>query len=65
MAVAYGGTTVAAGGITIDHDAAAVKAHMAQRHLEITADLGQGTGRAFVLTNDLSHGYIDENMRTS
>jgi N-acetylglutamate synthase/N-acetylornithine aminotransferase len=38
---------------------------MAQRHLEITAHLGLGTGRAFVLTNDLSHGYIDENMRTS
>jgi len=65
VSIAYGGTTVAAGGITVDHDAVAVKAHMAQRHLEITADLGQGTGRAFVLTNDLSHGYIDENMRTS
>jgi len=65
VAVAYGGVTVAAGGITVDHDSAAVKAHMAQRHLEITADLGLGPGRAFVLTNDLSHGYIDENMRTS
>jgi glutamate N-acetyltransferase/amino-acid N-acetyltransferase len=65
VAVAYGGTRVAAGGITVDHDAVAVKAHMGQRHLEITADLGLGTGRAFVLTNDLSHGYIDENMRTS
>jgi glutamate N-acetyltransferase/amino-acid N-acetyltransferase len=64
VAVAYGGITVARG-ITIDHDAAAVKAHMTQRHLEVTADLGQGTGRAFVLTNDLTHGYIDENMRTS
>jgi len=64
VAVAYGGITVARG-ITIDHDAAAVKAHMGQRHLEVTADLGQGTGQAFVLTNDLTHGYIDENMRTS
>jgi glutamate N-acetyltransferase / amino-acid N-acetyltransferase len=65
LSVLYGGTTVAAGGITVDHDATAVKAHMAQRHLEIVADLGIGTGQAFVLTNDLSPGYIDENMRTS
>jgi len=65
LSVAYGGTTVAAGGITIDHDATAVKAHMARRHIEIVADLGIGTGQAFVLTNDLSPGYIDENMRTS
>ncbi len=65
LSVAYGGTTVAAGGITIDHDAGVVRAHMAQRHLDIVADLGLGTGRAFVLTNDLSPGYIAENMRTS
>jgi len=65
VAISYGGTTVAAGGITVDHDAAAVKAHMALRHLEVAADLGLGDGRAFVLTNDLSHGYIDENMGTS
>ena len=65
LAVAYGGTTVAAGGITIDHDTVAVKAHMAQRHIEIVAHLGIGAGRAFVLTNDLTPGYIDENMRTS
>jgi N-acetylglutamate synthase/N-acetylornithine aminotransferase len=56
---------VAAGGVTVDHDAAAVKAHMANRHIEVAADLGRGDGRAFVLTNDLTPGYIDENMRTS
>jgi N-acetylglutamate synthase/N-acetylornithine aminotransferase len=38
---------------------------MAGRNLEIIADLGQGTGRATILTNDLSHAYIDENMGTS
>jgi len=38
---------------------------MASRHIEITCDLGIGRCDATVLTNDLSHGYIDENMRTS
>ncbi len=61
VSVAYGGTTVAAGGVTVDHDAQAVAAHMAERHLEITCDLGLGDGRATVLTNDLTHAYIDEN----
>ncbi|MCU1353098.1 MAG: Arginine biosynthesis bifunctional protein ArgJ, partial [Acidimicrobiales bacterium] len=42
-----------------------VAAHMSQRHLEIAADLGLGRGEATVLTNDLTHAYIDENMGTS
>ncbi|MCU1351119.1 MAG: argJ, partial [Acidimicrobiales bacterium] len=65
VSVSYGGVTVAAGGITVDHDADAVAAHMSQRHLEIAADLGLGRGEATVLTNDLTHAYIDENMGTS
>jgi glutamate N-acetyltransferase/amino-acid N-acetyltransferase len=65
VSVGYGGTIVAAGGISIDHDAAAVKHHLAHRHIEAEADLGIGTGTAAVLTNDLTPGYIAENMRTS
>ncbi len=65
VSVAYGGVTVAAGGITIAHDEAAVAAHMAQRDLQITVDLHLGDGFAHVLTNDLTHAYIDENMGTS
>jgi N-acetylglutamate synthase/N-acetylornithine aminotransferase len=38
---------------------------MAGRHLEITCDLGLGAGEAVVITNDLTHAYIDENMGTS
>ena len=53
--------TVAAGGVTIEHDEAAVAEHMAQRHLDITCDLGLGDGTFTVLTNDLTHAYIDEN----
>ena len=61
VSVAYGGITVAAGGITIAHDDEAVSAHMAERHLAITCDLGLGDGSFTVLTNDLTHEYIDEN----
>lgn len=65
IAVAYGGVTVAAGGVTVAHDAEAVAAHMDGRHLEITCDVGLGSGTATVLTNDLTHAYVDENMGTS
>jgi glutamate N-acetyltransferase/amino-acid N-acetyltransferase len=65
VSVAYGGVTVAAGGVRVDHDAAAVATHLAGRFVEVRADLGQGQGGAVVLTNDLAPGYIAENMRTS
>ncbi|HEY6531074.1 MAG TPA: bifunctional glutamate N-acetyltransferase/amino-acid acetyltransferase ArgJ [Acidimicrobiales bacterium] len=65
VSVCYGGVKVCAGGVTIDHDTEAVAAHMAGRHLDIVADLGLGSGRAQVLTNDLTHAYVDENMGTS
>ena len=63
--VSYGGVTVARGGVACAHDSAAVRAHMAGSTLDVHADLGLGPGCAAVLTNDLTHAYIDENMRTS
>ena len=66
VSVAYGGVTVASGGVGIDHDADAVAAHMAGRHLEHRRPTsGSAAGAAHVLTNDLTHAYIDENMGTS
>ena len=65
FSVSYGGITVCRGAIDAEHDAGAVAAHMAGRNLEIVADLGLGSGTATILTNDLSHAYIDENMGTS
>jgi glutamate N-acetyltransferase/amino-acid N-acetyltransferase len=65
VSIAYGGVVVARRGQPVDHDEAAVRRHLARRHLEITADLGLGDGRAGVLTTDVSHAYIDENMGTS
>ena len=63
--IAYGGITVSAGGVGVDHDAAAVAAHMAERWNWISIDLGLGPGTASILTTDLGYGYIDENRTTS
>ena len=63
--VAYGGVVVCAKGVAVAHDADAVRLHLQGRRVEITADLGLGNGAGTILTNDLTPGYIDENMRTS
>ena len=34
-------------------------------YIELACDLGVGSGEARVLTNDLTHAYVDENMGTS
>jgi glutamate N-acetyltransferase/amino-acid N-acetyltransferase len=63
--VAYGATTVVEAGVGVAHDDAAAAAHLAGSDVEISCDLGLGSGTASVLTTDLGHAYIDENMRTS
>jgi glutamate N-acetyltransferase / amino-acid N-acetyltransferase len=66
LTIGYGGVVVSRGCAEVDHDRARVAEHMADDHLDIACDVGRGGGgRAVVLTNDLSPGYIDENMRTS
>lgn len=65
LSVSYGGVTVAAHGIEIEHDRRAVQRHMEARNLEIVADLGIAGGVGTILTNDLTHAYVDENMGTS
>ena len=63
--LAYGSTVVCAGGVGVPHDAAAVAAHLAGRHIVLECDLGLGSGEAVVLGTDLGYGYIDENKTTS
>ena len=46
-------------------DEMALATHMAGRRIDLEVDLGQGDGSAWIVTTDLSHAYIDENMRTS
>ncbi len=65
VSVSYGGVTVARGGEACAHDVDAVRAHLTGREIDVQADLGLGGGAGSILTNDLTHAYIDENMRTS
>ena len=65
LTVRYGDLQVAERGVTVDVDPAVMDAYMAQEHIEVTAHLGLGDGIASILTNDLTHAYVDENMGTS
>ena len=65
LSVSYGGVEVCRGGVTVPHDEAAVREHMSGRYLEIRCDLGVGDASDWILTNDLTHAYVDENMGTS
>ena len=65
LSVCYGGVMVARHGVEIEHDTGAVADHMAEPELDINVDLGLGAGRFTILTNDLTHAYVDENMGTS
>ena len=46
-------------------DAETLTTIMDGRRLHLTVDLGQGEGQGRVITTDLTHAYIDENMGTS
>ncbi|MDQ6616139.1 MAG: bifunctional glutamate N-acetyltransferase/amino-acid acetyltransferase ArgJ [Actinomycetota bacterium] len=65
--ISYGGVTVCRGGVEATDPAAtaALKAIMGSKTIELVADLGLGAGEAGMITCDLGHGYIDENMTTS
>jgi glutamate N-acetyltransferase / amino-acid N-acetyltransferase len=63
--VAYGGVLVFSGGEEIPHDRGALVAYLSNKSIEISCDLGIGAGAARVVTTDLGHSYIDENMKTS
>lgn len=65
VSIAYGGVVVSRGCMAVDHDSGEVALHMAGEHVHVECDLGVGAGSARVLTSDLSHGYVDENMGTS
>lgn len=65
VTIAYTGHVVSRGLGPVPHDAAAVRTAVESPAFTLACDLGVGTGSAWVLTNDLSHAYVDENMGTS
>lgn len=65
LSISYGDIPVAHAGVEVSHDVELLADYMAGRKIEVNCDLGLGAGRASVLTNDLTHAYIDENMGTS
>lgn len=65
LSISYGSHVVYENGQPQSPPAEQLKAYMSGRQLEVTIDLGQGSGQATILTNDLTPGYIAENMRTS
>ena len=65
VSIAYNGIEVCRAGVAADHDGERLVKQMTARTIELHCHLGIGTGEGVILTNDLSHAYIDENMRTS
>jgi glutamate N-acetyltransferase/amino-acid N-acetyltransferase len=65
LSIAYGPHVVYRNGVAQTPDKAALAGYMERRHLELDVDLGVGDGRAEIVTTDLTHAYVDENMGTS
>ena len=62
VTIAYDDVVVSQGRAPTGADATAVAA---KSEFELTCQLGVGDGSYWVLTNDLTHAYVDENMGTS
>ena len=65
VSVMYGDVTVCFDGVAVEYPDDVLRTYLSDRHVRVRADLGVGDGEGSVLTNDLTHAYIDENMRTS
>jgi glutamate N-acetyltransferase/amino-acid N-acetyltransferase len=65
LTIAYGDVVVCRGGITVEHDQAAVTAHLAGSMVDIHCELNLADGNGMAMTVDLGYGYIDENRTTS
>jgi glutamate N-acetyltransferase/amino-acid N-acetyltransferase len=65
LTIAYGGVVVCRAGLAVDHDRAAVDAHLAGSMVDIHCELNLADGDGMAMTVDLGYGYIDENRTTS
>lgn len=65
LTISYGDQVTYANGVEQPKKVNKLSAIMDARHLYLGVDLGQGAGSGEVITTDLTHAYIDENMGTS
>lgn len=70
LSISYGDHLVLENGVSLlegfsEEQSSAIKAYMDQREIDLNVDLGQGTGKGWIYTNDLTYGYVEENMGTS
>ena len=65
LKVAYGDVVVCRNGGPTPYDAEAARAVTESAEFTVTIDLGIGAAGGEMMTCDLTHGYIDENKRTS
>jgi glutamate N-acetyltransferase/amino-acid N-acetyltransferase len=63
--ISYGSTVTAAGGVAVEFDEAKMAEYFENRRIHITTHLGLGDGLGEIITIDLGHGYVDENMGKS
>jgi glutamate N-acetyltransferase/amino-acid N-acetyltransferase len=63
--VAYGEFTVCRVGVAAVHDEAALGVYSKGVEIELRCSLGLGSGSGEIVSADLTHGYIDENMGLS
>jgi len=62
LSIGFGGIWAARDGLPVeDYDETPVAEHLKGQEIDVTVDLGIGSGRATVWTCDLTHGYISIN----
>ena len=70
MSITYGDHIVLKNGESIidnysDEQREKIREYMKNREIVLNVDLGVGYGTGWIWTNDLTFGYIEENMGTS
>lgn len=65
LAIAFAGVEVARSGVAVDHDEAALVEKLAKGDFRVEIMVGDGPGRASVLTTDLTPAYVEFNGERS
>ncbi len=70
LSISYGDHLVLSNGQSLleafsDQQSGDIKEYMEGRDIDLNIDLGQGDGTGWIYTNDLTYGYVEENMGTS